>query len=130
MSLLWQTFRDTNSRLQLWLDEIGAPCGQPVVVTPENMAALLSELLRTGEALRAAPDSARGNDPALNDPVLKAELATYRRHVERLRDLMPSIRRHLVAERNHIEVQRARLQSAAQWSRASRQTLWNGLYLR
>lgn len=128
MSLLLQNFRDTNSRLKLWLDEISARCGQPVVVTPENMAALLSELLRTGEALRAAPDSARGNDlawidPALIDPAFQAELATYRRHVERLRDLMPSIHSHLLAERNHIEIQRARLRSAVQWSRASRQTL-------
>jgi hypothetical protein len=40
-----------------------------------------------------------------------------------LRDLLPSLHRQLLAERSRLEAQRSRVQSAAQWARASRQTL-------
>jgi hypothetical protein len=92
------------------------------------MAALLSELLRAGAALRAEPIPAKGkgngNDNGnSNDPELDSELELYRRNVERLRDLLPSIHRQLLAERARLEAQRARVRSAAEWARASRQTL-------
>jgi hypothetical protein len=110
--------RDTNRRLGYWLDTIAPGSDPPTLVTPEQMTALLSELLRAGAGLRARPLVSPSVDPELD-----LELGTYRRLVERLRDLMPSIHSHLQAERARLEVQRSRVQAAAEWARASRQTL-------
>jgi hypothetical protein len=110
--------RATNRRLSFWLDTIVAPHGQPAGATPEPMAALLSELLRAGAGLRAEALPPRGNDPELD-----RELAEYRTHVERLRELLPSVHAQLLLERARLEAQRARIRSAAEWARASRQTL-------
>lgn len=118
MPALSGTLRDTNRRLSSWLDGIDARHGQPTLITPEDMAALLSELLRVGEGLRTEPVSARANDPERD-----VELEKYRCHLERLRDLLPSIQGYLLAERARLEAQRVRVQSAAQWARTSRQTL-------
>jgi len=113
-----QTLRETNHRLGFWLDSMRTPHGQPSLATPEHMAALLSELLQAGTGLRAEPLPAKGSDPEFDE-----EIEQYRRHVEHLRDLLPSIHRQLLVERARLEAQRSRVRSAAEWARASRQTL-------
>jgi hypothetical protein len=113
-----QNLRDTNRRLSAWLESMIAKDGQPAVTNPEHIAALLSELVRVGADLRAEPLPAKGTDLELD-----GELETYRRNVERLRELLPSVHSQLLAERARIEARRAQVQSAAQWARASRQTL-------
>jgi hypothetical protein len=117
MPQLLQNLRDTNCRLSIWLEGMFTQDGSPVVASPEQMGDLLSELLQTGEGLRSKPIS------AANDPELDKELERYRGNVERLRDLMPSIHSHLLAERSRLEVQRGQVKSVAEWVRASRQTL-------
>jgi hypothetical protein len=114
---LLQIMRHSNRRLSFCLDSIAAKHGREVV-TPEQMGALLSELLATGAGLRAQPLPAAGNDLELDN-----ELAEYRRQVERLRQLLPSIHQALLIERDRIEAQQSRLLSATEWARASRQTL-------
>lgn len=118
MSPRSHNLRETNHRLSFWLESMIAKPGQPALATPEHMTALLSELSRTGAGLRAGPIPPQGADSELD-----AELATYRCHVERLRELLPSIHQQLLEERARLEAQRARVQSAAEWARASRQTL-------
>jgi hypothetical protein len=113
-----QHLHETNRRLGFWLDSLIDEQGQPTVAVPEQMAALLSELLQAGAAFRANPIPTLGHDPKLD-----AELAHYRCQVERLRDLLPSLHRQLLAERARLEAQQIRVRSAAQWARASRQTL-------
>jgi hypothetical protein len=113
-----QNLRDTNQRLRSWLDNMVGEHGQPARATPEQMAALLSELLRVGAGLRAQPIPAQGNDPELD-----GELDKYRRNVERLRELLPSIHTQLLVERARLEAQWTRVQSVAEWARTSRQTL-------
>lgn len=115
MPLLFENVRNANQRLKVWLESIHEPWGVPA---PEQMAALLSELLRVGASMRAEPSVNRGHNPALD-----AELYQYRCHVERLREILPAIHAQLLAERARLEVQRSRVQSAAEWARASRQTL-------
>jgi hypothetical protein len=112
-----QTLRETNRRLHFWLESV-IPNGQPVVATPEHIAALLSELLRAGVGLRTEPIPTK-----VGDPELDGELNQYRRNLERLRDLMPWLRAQLQAERTRLEAQQSRVQSTAAWARASRQTL-------
>jgi hypothetical protein len=114
-----QHLHETNRRLRFWLDSLRGQPGQPAALAaPEHMAALLSELLYAGAALRAQPIPAPGRDPELD-----TELQDYRSQVELLRDLLPSLQRQLLAERSRLEAQRTRLRSAAEWARASRQTL-------
>lgn len=112
-----QELYETNQHMRFWLDSISQQ-GHPAVAASEHMAALLSELSRVGGRLRAEPLPAKGSDPELD-----AELDEYRCHVERLRELLPSIHRQLLAERARLEAQRTRVRSAAEWARASRQTL-------
>jgi hypothetical protein len=117
MASLLLNLRETNRRLSFWLDGMVTPRAQ-AVATPEQMSGLLSELLRAGTWLRAEPLPANGTDHDLN-----LELELYRGTVERLRDLLPAIHTQLLAERARLEAQRARVQSAAEWARASRQAL-------
>ncbi len=51
------------------------------------------------------------------------ELGQYRKNVEQLRTLLPSIHGALLRERARIEQERARVQTAAEWAQRSRQTL-------
>lgn len=110
--------RDTSHRLGSWLDGLESRTENPVIAKPEQLTGILSELLKTGAALREQPMPATRADPELD-----RELALYRRQVERLRELLPSIHRQLLLERARLEAQRSRVKAAAEWARASRQTL-------
>jgi hypothetical protein len=118
-----QDLHEANSRLSFWLDSLvscpGEALTQARAATPQQMAGLLSELMRAGQWLRALPGD-KGKDKGA---ALEQELNEYRKNVERLRDLLPSIHAALLRERARIEQERARLQSAAAWARSSRQTL-------
>jgi transposase len=113
---LTQKLHETNCRLSVWLDDLSAQSvAQARPVTPQQMSALLSELMRTGERLRRLP--------AVRDGELESELSFYRGNVQRLRTLLPSIHANLLQERSRIERERTRVQSAAEWARRSRETL-------
>lgn len=114
--------RETNARLRLCLDNLNPeyPSINARLATPQQMASLLSELMRAGERLLTLPTPAV---LAQEDPLLERELGEYRRNVERLRTLLPSIHSTLLAERARLEQERARVESAAEWVRRSRQTL-------
>jgi len=116
---LVQELRKTNSRLGFWLGTLlpdgTQPFAQARPATPQQMAGLLSELMRAGVWLRGLPCE-RG-------PELEQELSDYRKNVERLRQLLPAIHSILLAERARLERERARVESAAEWARRSHQTL-------
>ena len=114
--LLAQDLHETKARLHFWLDSLVPEPTHPLVATPEQITGLLSELLRAGQWLRAGLPQAR-------DRELQAEIDEYRRNVERLRDLLPSIHDQLLRERARLEAERARVASAAQWAEGSRQSL-------
>ena len=117
--LITQHLRETNSRLGFWLDTVipehAQGAAQLRAASPQQMAGLLSELMRAGEWLRALP--------AEKDAELAAELAAYRRNVERVHALLPSIHAALLQERARLEQERARIEAVAEWTRRSRQTL-------
>jgi hypothetical protein len=113
-----ESLRESNHRLRAWLERVTGECGRRRAATPEDIGRLLAELLKTGSKLRSAELPERGDDAALDQA-----LDEYRRHVEQVRELLPSIYGDLLAERARIESQRARLQSAKEWAQASRQTL-------
>jgi len=113
------SLRETNSRLRDCLDCLTADPASPheaePVVRPQELAVLLSELMRAGARLRSLPEK--------KDAALEFELGAYRTQVERLRDFLPAIQRSLLRQRARIEQERSRVQSAVEWARRSRQTL-------
>ncbi len=112
---LTEDLHATNSRLSFWLDSLIGPHRQMRPATPQQMAGLLSELMRAGQWLRALPCD--------RDSELEEELSQYRKNVERLRELLPTIHGTLLRERARLEQERARVESAAEWACRSRQTL-------
>lgn len=118
---LIQHLHEANSRLSVWLEDLVPSLGpeaasaSTAAATPHQMAAMLAELMRAGQCLRELPSE--------KDPTLELEVNQYRKNVERLRDLLPSIHGALLRERARLEQERARVQSAAEWARRSRQTL-------
>jgi hypothetical protein len=113
---LAQNLHETNDRLRFWLENLVPDQTPPPAATLQQMAGLLSELLRAGEWLRTGV-------PQERDAELEAELGSYRRNVERLRELMPSIQKLLLREKARLEGERAQVQSKAEWARGSRSTL-------
>ena len=115
--------RDSSRRLRRWVEMLASssepnyesPSSVSPVPTPDQMSGVLSELLRAGEILRRRPGE--------SNPDLEHELADYRQQLERLRDQLPLIHRTLLNERARLEHERERVQAAAEWARASRQTL-------
>lgn len=111
--------RETNKRLRDNLDRLSpalsAGTAQQRSASPDEISALLSELMRAGEWLRALPEE--------TDAELEHELSMYRKQVERLRDLLPSIHRTLLRERARLEQERERVTLASEWARGSQQIL-------
>jgi len=115
---LARNLHETNSRLSFWLESLVPTEAQSAAarpVTPPLIGALLSELMRAGQWLRGLPQD--------KDPELERELNDYRKNVERVRDLLPAIHGTLLRERARLEQRRARVESAAEWARRSRETL-------
>jgi hypothetical protein len=52
---LSQTLHETNARLCFWLDGLIPEATPPGAATPQQMAGLLSELMRAGQCLRNLP---------------------------------------------------------------------------
>ncbi len=117
--LLAQKLHDSNARLGFWLDSITPDCPASSAptrpVTPQQMSGLLSELMRAGQWLRNLPEE--------KDAELGEELSAYRKNVERIRELLPSIHSTLLRQRARLEQERTRVEAAAEWMRRSQQTL-------
>ncbi len=113
---LTENLRRTNTRLRRYLEGLTPDPADPTAPPPQIISEVLSELLRAGEWMRQGLADSR-------DGQVQAELVDYRRNLERLRDRMPAIHRHLLAERARLEAERARIESAVDWAQGSRQIL-------
>ena len=114
---LAQDLHESTHRIRNVLGEILAEPsrGARNVTSPQQISVLLSGLMRAGERLRDLPSK--------RDRKLEDEISAYRNEVERLRSCLPAIQASLLAERARLEHDRERLNGAAAWARASRQTL-------
>lgn len=114
MSNLLQRLRDANQTLGSFVRRLSGhdECGQ---VAPGDLATLLSVLLAVGEQMqdRGTP----GNDPALD-----SALCQYREHLERLRQLLPTLQASLLTERARLEAERSHLEAAYAWAEGARPT--------
>jgi hypothetical protein len=107
---------EINCRLHFLIDRMATMQG--AAAGPAQLEAMLSELLRVGEWLRAQALQESGPHPELD-----SEIGEYRRNLEKLGALLPSLHVQLLAERARLEAERARVHSVGEWVRASRQTL-------
>jgi hypothetical protein len=114
-----ETLHEINSRLRVLLNSLAPNPNHSNTpshaATPQQMAGLLSELMRAGQWLRALPTD--------HGPAVEQELDEYRKNVEHLRTALPSIHNTLLRERARLEQERACVASAAAWAGTSRQTL-------
>ncbi len=114
MSGVANGLHETNRKLRSLLESVAPDSTHLMTVTPEQLAAVLMELLQAGEWLRHSPTQA--------DLEMESELRDYRKNVERLRAMLPTIQARLLTERARLEAERAHLEAAAAWARTSRKT--------
>jgi uncharacterized membrane protein YccC len=106
-----QALEDANRKLDLLL-KVLQPARDACPIRAEHMAAVLAEVLRVGEWLRAGLANRK-------DGRIPAELDQYRRHLEQLRQLLPGVHAQLLTERSRLEAERSHLESAAAWARSA-----------
>jgi len=106
--------RDLTQRLRSLLDILETPSSPPVLAS-QQIAELLSALMRAGECMRGMPE-------VRDDGGLRT-VSAYRAQVERLRALLPSIHGALLQERARLAREQERLRSVTAWTQASQQTL-------
>ncbi len=112
---LVEQLRAVNERLRLWLDNASPLVENGPTIGPDQMSAVLSELMQAGALLQRCSQ--------VSDEPMHNELSLYREHVQRLRTLLPSLHDSLLREREQLALRLARVQSASEWVEASRQTL-------
>ncbi len=106
-----QAIADANRKLDLLL-QVLRPAQESFSISAEHMAAVLAEVLRVGEWLRAGlAHNAEGR--------MAEELERYRLHLEQLRQLLPSVHAQLLTERSRLQAERAHLDAAAAWARTA-----------
>jgi hypothetical protein len=106
-----QALEDANRKLDLLLD-ILRPAQASFSISAEHMAAVLAEVLRVGEWLRAGlAHNAEGR--------MAQELERYRLHLEQLRQLLPNVHAQLLTERSRLAAERTHLEATAAWARSA-----------
>ena len=114
MSQLLERVQHANQNLGQLVDMLAAD-QERIRITPEHLSILLAELLRVGETVQSegVPE---------NDPELSMALHQYRQHMERLRELLPSLQACLLNERARLEAERSHLEAACAWTESSKHT--------
>jgi hypothetical protein len=105
---------EITARLKAMMGRLESP-GSPLLLTPEQTAELLSDLMRAGECMRGVP-------PESSEELSRAVCAC-RIQIERLRDLLPLIHSALLRERARLAEEQDRLSSTSAWAQASSETL-------
>jgi hypothetical protein len=115
MSELLQRLRQANHTLSAAIVLLNAPARAGIGITPEQLAGVLSELLRVGEWLqrKAVPQ---------NDPEVAVAVQQYRESLQQLQSLLPALHAQLLTERARLEAERSHLESASAWAGASHNT--------
>lgn len=107
MAAAAQQMHETNRRLRDFLELIPQQESGPLRIGPADLTSLLAEL-KNVERFRKNEINA--------DARLDTELAEYRKNLEDLRGLLPSLQARYIAERARLEHDRSHLQAAAGWA--------------
>ena len=112
MSELLTVLCHANRNLGATINLLGAEVGIP---TADDLATVLTELLRVGEALQRHPQLE-------HDAEVVQQIRLYRYHLEQLRERMPSLQAQLLVERARLEAERSHLASSSAWAEVCRGT--------
>lgn len=85
------------------------------IATPRQISDLLAELRKAAKCLKTLP--------AHGDAGVNIEACAYRQQVEHLYRVLPGIHSALVEERARLRQRRKRVDAAAAWAEASRETI-------
>jgi hypothetical protein len=111
------TLRHVNDSLRLAMLRLRSEQTSCSIITAQDFAELLSEILSAAECLRLQP--IHSDTPEL---VRQAAL-NYRGYLEKLRDFLPELHSNLLAEKSRLEAAQAHVSAAAAWARSSTKTL-------
>ena len=86
-------------------------------ITSQDLSELENQILLTGECLRNLPS----HSPSA--AVIKKEASTYLKDLQSLKDFLPYLHSHLLAEKSRLEVARGHIAGASAWADANHETL-------
>jgi len=110
--------RAVNHSLRARLARLLGGHNRPAVIAPTEFTDLLSELLRASDGLRGMPTATAA------DAELASEISEYRRNVEQLGKILPSVQGRLLVEKVRLQTLQSHMTAAKAWAQASKETLW------
>ena len=114
-SVTIQRLRSVNQYLRTGLARLQSQQNRPAAIAPTEFADLLAEI-------RCATDCLRGGGFTA-DPEWEQEKSEYRRNLEQLAKILPSVSGRLLVEKARLEAARAHVAKAAAWAQARTKTL-------
>ena len=84
-------------------------------ITPQDFSDLLRQILRAAECLRVPP--------AVVSEGVQQATADFRENLQELKDFLPELHGHLLAEKSRLEAAQAHVSAAAAWAQSSTRTL-------
>lgn len=112
-----ENLRVVNRSLQAWLARFPIERNAPMTIAPTELTDLLAALRGVSACLRSLPAA---NAP---DAELASEISAYRRNVQLLQQVLPSVQGRLLIEKARLQIARAHVAKAAAWAQVSQKTL-------
>ena len=112
----FQSLRAANHSLRARLARLPVEHHIPPAIAHTEIADLRAELLR-------ATDCLRNLSIAGLDAEVATEISEYRRNVQQLGKILPSIQGRLLIEKARLETARTHMAKAAAWAQGSKKTL-------
>jgi hypothetical protein len=109
--------RLTNGRVYRLLERMLLSEREQMLVKQQDFDALLGEVSRTAVWLQRMSPFPSG------DVELEAEIASYRRSLEQLQQILPAIHQRLLAEKVRLETNSLHLTAATGWANTTQGTL-------
>jgi hypothetical protein len=112
-----ETLRQVNDSLRSALIRLRPEQTGCSTIRPQAFSNLLSQLLRAAECLGSLPQNSDAS------AAFERETLEYRRNLEKLKDFLPDLHGHLLAEKARLENARRHVAAAAEWARATKKAL-------
>lgn len=106
-----------NAVLASMLARLQAGRAVSSTITSQDLSELENQILLTGECLRNLPR----HSPST--ATITKETARYLNDLQSLKDFLPYLQRHLLAEKSRLEVARSHVVGASAWADANHETL-------
>jgi hypothetical protein len=112
-----ETLREANRLLREALVRFRPERRRYAHIAPQELSALLDELLKASESLRLAPGAEATSEAVAH------ELHEYRKNLQELKRFLPALHVGLLVERSRLETERSHIRAATAWAGANRKTL-------